>query len=95
MFSRDIFHFGKELTSSQVKQGLSSQNIQNVQINYEDIPSMARVLERHNVHTIISAIGLVSDETSQSQLNLIEAAEKSASTKRFIPSEYSFVQTTE
>lgn len=76
-------------------QGLSSQNIQNVQINYEDIPSMARVLERHNIHTIISAIGLVSDETSQSQLNLIEAAEKSASTKRFIPSEYSFVQTTD
>ncbi|KAJ5977274.1 hypothetical protein N7501_000616 [Penicillium viridicatum] len=81
--------------SRSVKQDLSSQNIQNVQINYEDISSMARVLERHNVHTIISAIGLVSDETSQSQLNLIEAAEKSASTKRFIPSEYSFVQTTE
>ncbi|CAI7615903.1 unnamed protein product [Penicillium discolor] len=78
-----------------VKKDLSSQNIQNVQINYEDIPSMARVLEQHNIHTIISAIGLVSDETSQSQLNLIEAAEKSASTKRFIPSEYSFVQTTE
>lgn len=56
---------------------------------------MARVLERHNIHTIISAIGLVSDETSQSQLNLIEAAEKSESTKRFIPSEYSFIQTTE
>ncbi|OQD64471.1 hypothetical protein PENPOL_c007G08988 [Penicillium polonicum] len=81
--------------SRSVKPDLSSQNIQNVQINYEDIPSMARVLERHNVHTIVSAIGLVSDETSQSQLNLIEAAEKSASTKRFIPSEYSFVQTTE
>ncbi|KAJ5696520.1 hypothetical protein N7536_006932 [Penicillium majusculum] len=81
--------------SRSVKQDLSSQKIQNVQINYEDIPSMACVLERHNIHTIISAIGLVSDETSQSQLNLIEAAEKSASTKRFIPSEYSFIQTTE
>ncbi|KAJ5877120.1 hypothetical protein N7455_000585 [Penicillium solitum] len=81
--------------SRSVKQDLSSQKIQNVQINYEDIPSMARVLERHNIHTIISAIGLVSDETSQSQLNLIEAAEKSESTKRFIPSEYSFIQTTE
>ncbi|KAJ5228551.1 hypothetical protein N7489_009259 [Penicillium chrysogenum] len=81
--------------SRSVKQDFASQNIQNVQINYDDIPSMARVLERHNIHTIISAIGLVSDETSQSQLNLIEAAEKSASTKRFIPSEYSFVQTTE
>ncbi|KAJ5824253.1 hypothetical protein N7447_006593 [Penicillium robsamsonii] len=73
----------------------ASQNIQNVQINYDDIPSMAHELERHNIHTIISAIGLVSDETSQSQLNLIEAAEMAASTKRFIPSEYSFVQTKE
>lgn len=56
---------------------------------------MTAELERHNVHTIISAIGLVSDETSQSQLNLIEAAELSSSTKRFIPSEFSFIQTPE
>ncbi|OQE80460.1 hypothetical protein PENNAL_c0046G00074 [Penicillium nalgiovense] len=81
--------------SRSVKQDFASQNIQNVQISYDDIPSMARALEQHNIHTIISAIGLVSDEASQSQLNLIEAAEKSASTKRFIPSEYSFIQTTE
>ncbi|CAI7662563.1 unnamed protein product [Penicillium glandicola] len=81
--------------SRSVKQEFASQNIQNVQINYDDIPSMTHDLEQHNIHTIISAIGLVSDETSQSQLNLIEAAEKSASTKRFIPSEYSFVQTTD
>ncbi|KAJ5920571.1 hypothetical protein N7516_011429 [Penicillium verrucosum] len=87
--------FGVVVLSRSVKQDLSSQNIQNVQVNYQDIPSMARVLERHNIHTVISAIGLVSDETSQSQLNLIEAAKNSASTKRFIPSEYSFVQTTE
>ncbi|KAJ5964465.1 uncharacterized protein N7479_004341 [Penicillium vulpinum] len=83
------------ILSRSVKQESASQNIQNVQINYNDVPSMAHELERHNIHTIISAIGLISDETSQSQLNLIEAAEKSASTKRFIPSEYSFVQTTE
>ncbi|CEJ55394.1 hypothetical protein PMG11_01655 [Penicillium brasilianum] len=70
-------------------------NIQHVQIDYSDIPSMTAELERHHVHTIISAIGLVSDETSQSQLNLIEAAELSSSTKRFIPSEFSFIQTPE
>ncbi|KAJ5473381.1 hypothetical protein N7475_002947 [Penicillium sp. IBT 31633x] len=78
-----------------VRQNSDSEKVQILQINYDDIPSMAHELERHNIHTIISAIGLVSDETSQSQLNLIEAAEKSASTKRFIPSEYSFVQTPE
>ncbi|KAJ5778246.1 hypothetical protein N7520_001492 [Penicillium odoratum] len=64
-----------------------------VQINYDDVGSLAKTLDTHNVHTIISAIGLVSDETSQSQLNLIDAAELSATTKRFIPSEFSFIQT--
>ncbi|KAJ5142939.1 uncharacterized protein N7515_001726 [Penicillium bovifimosum] len=87
--------FDVVVLSRSVKQDSASQKPQNVQINYDDIPSMTHKLEQHNVHTIISAIGLLSDETSQSQLNLIEAAEKSASTKRFIPSEYSFVQTEE
>ncbi|KAJ6104406.1 hypothetical protein N7523_010726 [Penicillium sp. IBT 18751x] len=64
-----------------------------VQIDYNDITSMTKELERHNVHTIISALGLISDAASQSQLNLIDAAEKSSATKRFIPSEYSFIQT--
>lgn len=57
--------------------------------------AMTRELEHHDIHTIISTIGLVSDETSQSQLNLIEAAEKSTTTQRFIPSEFSFIQTAE
>ncbi|KAJ5175322.1 uncharacterized protein N7482_001199 [Penicillium canariense] len=69
------------------------EGVQYVKIDYSDIPSMTTELERHNAHTVISAIGLVSNETSQSQLNLIEAAEKSSVTERFIPSEYSFVQT--
>lgn len=72
-----------------------SQTYQHVQIDYNDITSMTRELEHHNVHTIISAIGLVSDETSQSQLNLIEAAENAATAQRFIPSEFSFIQTAE
>lgn len=66
-----------------------------VQINYDDVQSIAETLDAHNVHTIISAIGLISDETSRSQLNLIDAAESSATTKRFIPSEFSFIQTAE
>lgn len=66
-----------------------------MQINYDDVQSIAKTLESHKVHTIISAIGLISDETSQSQLNLIDAAELSAATKRFIPSEFSFIQTAE
>lgn len=76
-----------------MKQDNPSDKVKNVQIDYDDVASMTHALEQHKIHTIISAIGLVSDETSRSQLNLIDAAEKSASTKRFIPSEYSFIQT--
>lgn len=84
---------GPVLNCLQVKREGLSQKIQNAKIDYDDIPGMVHELERHKIHTIISAIGLVSDETSRSQLNLIEAAEKSAHTKRFVPSEYSFIQT--
>ncbi|OOF99367.1 hypothetical protein ASPCADRAFT_203135 [Aspergillus carbonarius ITEM 5010] len=66
---------------------------QQVQINYDDIDSAAQTLDKHAIHTLISAIGIYSDETSKSQLNLIQAAERSSATKRFIPSEYSFIQT--
>lgn len=78
-----------------MKQDQGLQKVQAVQIDYDDVHSMTQALERHNIHAVISAIGLVSDETSQSQLNLIEAADKSSVTKRFVPSEYSFVQTAE
>lgn len=66
-----------------------------MQLDYGDIPSVLNVLQEHGVDTIISAIGISSDETSQAQLNLIHAAEQSEVTKRFIPSEYSFIQTKE
>lgn len=64
-----------------------------VQVDYNNIPSLVQVLEQHTIHTIISAIGIFDATTSQSQLNLIQAAEESSVTKRFIPSEYSFIQT--
>lgn len=66
-----------------------------VQVDYDDIPSLVQVLQQHAIHTIISAIGIFDDATSRSQLNLIQAAEKSSVTKRFVPSEFSFIQTKE
>ena len=56
---------------------------------------MTAELERDNVHTIISTIGLVSDEPSQSQPKLIEAVVASTWAKRFMPSKSSFIQTPE
>ncbi|KAL4921382.1 pyridoxal phosphate-dependent transferase [Aspergillus aurantiobrunneus] len=64
-----------------------------VEVNYTDIASVTRALEEHRVHTIVSAISLYEEQDSASQLNLIKAAVNAASTTRFIPSEYSFVQT--
>ncbi|KAF7718070.1 Uncharacterized protein PECH_002406 [Penicillium ucsense] len=78
---------------SRGEQKTSQGSIDHVKIDYDNVQSMTTELERHDVHTIISTIGLISEETSQSQLNLIEAAENATTTKRFIPSEYSFIQT--
>ncbi|KAH8427113.1 uncharacterized protein LDX57_004830 [Aspergillus melleus] len=72
-----------------------SETREKVQVDYDDIPSLTKVLEENAVHTVISAISIYDEQTSQSQLNLIQAADKSNATTRFIPSEYSFIQTKE
>ncbi|KAL4784437.1 pyridoxal phosphate-dependent transferase [Aspergillus varians] len=64
-----------------------------IEVDYTNITSLTETLEKHKVHTVISAISLFEDEHSVSQLNLIKAAEDAPSTRRFVPSEYSFVQT--
>ncbi|KAL3446895.1 pyridoxal phosphate-dependent transferase [Aspergillus insuetus] len=64
-----------------------------VEVDYTDITSLTKALEENNIHTVISAISLYSEEDSTSQLNLIKAAERAGPTERFIPSEYSFIQT--
>ncbi|GFF79742.1 isoflavone reductase homolog P3 [Aspergillus udagawae] len=81
------------LTRSEPRTDLVSDRTRQVQVDYNDIPSLVQVLEQHAIHTIISAIGIFDATTSQSQLNLIQAAEISNVTKRFVPSEYSFIQT--
>lgn len=64
-----------------------------VEIDYTDIASLTKTLNEHNIHTIISAISLYSEAESTAQLNLIKAAKNATPTARFIPSEYSFIQT--
>ncbi|KAH7176095.1 hypothetical protein EDB81DRAFT_836262 [Dactylonectria macrodidyma] len=50
-----------------------------------DAPPFVVVMEEHNIDTVISTIGLQNPVASQSQLNLIAAADKSGQTRRFIP----------
>lgn len=67
--------------------------VKQIEVDYSDVASLTQILEAHKVHTVISALSLFEDEHSVSQLNLIRAAEDAPSTRRFIPSEYSFIQT--
>ncbi|KAF4486466.1 Oxidoreductase BOA1 [Colletotrichum fructicola Nara gc5] len=59
-----------------------------VQVDYEDVESLVKVLDSHNIETIVSAISMHSEPSLKSQLNLIDAAEASKTTRRFIPSEF-------
>ncbi|KAF5659154.1 SDR family [Fusarium circinatum] len=62
-------------------------------VNYSDIDALASLLESEHVDTVISMLPIDNDESGQAQLNLIEAAERSTCTKRFLPSEFGMVYT--
>ncbi|CEL01012.1 hypothetical protein ASPCAL00604 [Aspergillus calidoustus] len=56
--------------------------------DYSNVEALTKLLESNKIDTVVSAVSIMDDATSTAQLNLIEAAERSSSTKRFIPSEY-------
>ena len=64
-----------------------------VAIDYTDVSSIVKVLEDHNVDTLISTLGSMFGQDPE--LALIQAADKSNSTKRFIPSTWGIKYTTE
>jgi nucleoside-diphosphate-sugar epimerase len=57
-------------------------------VNYNDTTSIKKLLQEHDVKTIISTLGIFSEESAQAQINLIQAAIASATVEKFIPSEY-------
>ncbi|KAF4415001.1 hypothetical protein F53441_14677 [Fusarium austroafricanum] len=60
------------------------QGAQVIAVDYTDADKLAATLETNSVETIISTINSLGDISAE--LSLIQAAEKSASTKRYIPS---------
>lgn len=58
--------------------------------DYSNIDELQNVLEANDVHTVISAVSM-ENGGGESQMNLIEAAERSKSTRRFMPSEFGMV----
>ncbi|KAI8173121.1 hypothetical protein KHU50_004832 [Colletotrichum sp. SAR 10_65] len=57
-------------------------------VNYPDIEGTAKILETNKIDTVISAMGVVTAEISVSQVQLVKAADRSSTTKRFVVSAY-------
>ncbi|KAL4955451.1 pyridoxal phosphate-dependent transferase [Aspergillus filifer] len=64
-----------------------------LEVDYGDVAGLTKQLDEHKIETAISALSLYEDAHSEAQLNLIRAADGAECTKKFIPSEYSFIQT--
>ncbi|KAG8672384.1 hypothetical protein FPOAC1_005651 [Fusarium poae] len=59
-----------------------------LKVNYNDVDAITKTLEEANVNILICAISVVSPEANQAQKNLIQAAERSTSTERFVISSF-------
>ncbi|KAI9648083.1 Oxidoreductase boa1 [Ciborinia camelliae] len=66
----------------------AEKKVEVVQIDYSDVSSISKVLDKQKIHTVISALCIVTQEHSDAQVNLVHAAAASESVKRFVPSEY-------
>jgi hypothetical protein len=60
-----------------------------LEVDYADVDATTRLLERHDVHTIVSALSLKTADGSAAELQLVAAAAKSSTTKRFMASDWS------
>ncbi|QKD56884.2 uncharacterized protein FOBCDRAFT_241585 [Fusarium oxysporum Fo47] len=81
---------GRAIVELLVEQGqhivvvLAREGAQVIAVDYADAGKLAAALEANSVETVISTINSLGDISAE--LSLIQAAEKSASTKRYIPS---------
>ncbi|GFP60409.1 oxidoreductase BOA1 [Trichoderma asperellum] len=53
-----------------------------IKVDYDDINAVTNILEKHNVHTVISTISVITPESGAAERNLIKAAAKATPTKR-------------
>jgi len=57
-------------------------------VDYNDVEQLTKTLEEHNVHTVISTIVMFDPTAAQAEANLVAAAAKSSTTKRFVSSNW-------
>ncbi|KAF2193431.1 hypothetical protein K469DRAFT_550735 [Zopfia rhizophila CBS 207.26] len=57
-------------------------------VDYNDTEVVTKILEKNNVHTVISTIQLITPDSGMSERNLVKSAAKSSPTKRFVASDW-------
>lgn len=57
-------------------------------VNYDDVDHIANILRENVIDVVVSALVLLDDNASKSQINLIRGAAQSTTVTKFIPSEY-------
>lgn len=57
-------------------------------VDYNNIQELTKFLDVNNVHTVISTVVMIDPRAAQAEVNLIAAAAKSSSTKRFVVSNW-------
>lgn len=72
--------------SAKVPEG--EQPVPTYAVDYNNIEQIAKTLEQNKVHTIVSTIVMYDPVAAQSERNLIEAAAKAATVKRFVQSNW-------
>ncbi|EQB43253.1 hypothetical protein CGLO_18107 [Colletotrichum gloeosporioides Cg-14] len=57
-------------------------------VDYSNVSQITDLLESNNIEVVISAIGIVFEDSYCAQMNLIEGASRSTTVRRFAPSEF-------
>ncbi|GKT67029.1 NmrA-like family protein [Colletotrichum tofieldiae] len=86
----EILVFSRKAPAEQTNDGIKF-----ILVDYSNVASLVETLDSNNVETVISTIGLHTEETEKAQLSLIQAAKQSKCTKRFMPSEFGLINTPE
>ncbi|RYP09065.1 hypothetical protein DL765_008587 [Monosporascus sp. GIB2] len=57
-------------------------------VDYSNVEQLTKTLDENNVHTVISTLVMIDPTAAQAEVNLVAAAAKSSTTKRFIASNW-------
>ncbi|KAG8413687.1 hypothetical protein J3459_015253 [Metarhizium acridum] len=79
----DVFVLSRKITHEPTDASITI-----ISVNYDLVDHIEHVLTSHNIDTVLSRVPLNFEAESASQINLIRAAAKSPTVKRFEPSEF-------